>query len=175
MLRVLKATLDLSDPFDACIWALACCAFWGMMRFSEVTVKSRSDFDGTKHLKQSDVTFGADNTGNLFTTLHLPLAKTAEAGEVQKVHVTEHKDTCPLDALLNLARMVPAGPNDPLFSWRDKKGEIRPMVCKAALEHINSIMTAWGWGTSFGHSFRIGGASHYMSLGKDPEIIRIAG
>jgi hypothetical protein len=33
MLTALEATLTLSDPFDACIWAMASCAFFGMMRF----------------------------------------------------------------------------------------------------------------------------------------------
>jgi hypothetical protein len=27
--------LNLSEPFDACIWAMAACAFFGMMRFDE--------------------------------------------------------------------------------------------------------------------------------------------
>uniref|UniRef100_A0A0W0FHD2 Uncharacterized protein n=1 Tax=Moniliophthora roreri TaxID=221103 RepID=A0A0W0FHD2_MONRR len=132
---------------------------------------------GAKHLKQSDVIFGADNTGNPFATLHLPSAKTAEAREIWKVYVSEHGDLCPLKALMNIAKVVLASPSDPLFSLQDKKGEIRPMVRKAALERINTITTAWGWGTSFGHSFCIGGASHYMSLGqgKDPEVICIAG
>ncbi|KIJ42976.1 hypothetical protein M422DRAFT_170431, partial [Sphaerobolus stellatus SS14] len=32
-----------------------------------------------------------------------------------------------------------------------------------------------GWGTTFGHSFRIGGASYYLAQKVNPEIIRIAG
>ena len=43
------------------------------------------------------------------------------------------------------------------------------------MDHINNILGAWGWGTSFGHSFRIGGASFYLSQKIDPEIIRLAG
>ncbi|KAJ7225228.1 hypothetical protein B0H12DRAFT_1002157, partial [Mycena haematopus] len=38
MMRALRAVLDLDDPFDACTWAMATCAFWGMMRFGEVSV-----------------------------------------------------------------------------------------------------------------------------------------
>ncbi|KAG1765080.1 hypothetical protein EDD22DRAFT_775428 [Suillus occidentalis] len=41
MLSALKATLTLSDPFDACIWAMASCSFFGMMRFGEVSVTSQ--------------------------------------------------------------------------------------------------------------------------------------
>ena len=40
MLHGLKVTLNLSEPFAACIWAMAACAFFGMMHFSEVSVAS---------------------------------------------------------------------------------------------------------------------------------------
>ncbi|KAG2031483.1 hypothetical protein BDR03DRAFT_875842, partial [Suillus americanus] len=62
-----------------------------------------------------------------------------------------------------------------LFSWRDSKGVIRPMVKTRAIESINSILSAWNWGTTFGHSFRIGGASFYLANKVDLEIVRIAG
>jgi len=44
-----------------------------------------------------------------------------------------------------------------------------------ALGRINSILRAWGWGTTFGHSFRIGGASFYLAQKVNPEIVRLAG
>ncbi|KAJ7216472.1 hypothetical protein GGX14DRAFT_304183, partial [Mycena pura] len=62
-----------------------------------------------------------------------------------------------------------------LFSWRDTHGIIHPMVKSAALKRINSILGAWGWGTAFGHSFRIGGASFYLAKGVNPEVVRLAG
>jgi hypothetical protein len=75
----------------------------------------------------------------------------------------------------NLAKVVLAGKSDPLFSWWDRTGSICPMVKSTAINHINSILEAWGWGTTFGHFFRIGGASFYLSQKVDPEIIRITG
>ncbi|KAJ7834446.1 hypothetical protein B0H14DRAFT_2363800, partial [Mycena olivaceomarginata] len=41
MMRALRIVLNLNDPFDACVWAMASCAFRGMMRFGEVSVTSR--------------------------------------------------------------------------------------------------------------------------------------
>jgi hypothetical protein len=38
MLQALCVTLILDEPFEACIWAMVTCAFWGMMHFSEVSV-----------------------------------------------------------------------------------------------------------------------------------------
>ena len=49
------------------------------------------------------------------------------------------------------------------------------MVKSKAMSCINAILTAWGWGTSFGHSFHIGGASFYLAQGANPKIIRITG
>jgi hypothetical protein len=44
-----------------------------------------------------------------------------------------------------------------------------------AMEHINAVITAWGWGNAFSHSFRIGGTSFYLAQKVPPEIVRIAG
>ena len=175
MLRALRATLDISNPFEACIWAMAVCAFWGMMRFGEGSVTTRDAFDKTKHLKRRDVFFGADLDGKQYVRLNLPSAKTAKPGEIQSVFMVPQDGLCPIEALHNLATVVPAGPDDPLFSWRDRHGDIRPMVKSKAIHYINTILKSWGWGTTFGHSFRIGGASFYLSQKVDPEIVRIAG
>jgi hypothetical protein len=48
------------------------------------------------------------------------------------------------------------------------------MVKAKAITHINSILKGKGWGTAFGHSFQIGGASFYLSQKVDPEIVHIA-
>ena len=175
MLRALKASLNLAEPFDTCIWAICVCAFFGMMRFGETTVASRLAFDGSKHLKHSDAFFGLNLDGKEYARLDLPSAKTAAPGETQQVFLTSQDDVCPLDALRNLAKVVPAGPNDPLFSWCDSRGNIRPMAKPRALEHVNQILGTWGWGMAFGHSFCIGGASFYLAQKVSPEIVRIAG
>ncbi|KAG1742355.1 uncharacterized protein EDB91DRAFT_1247741 [Suillus paluster] len=151
MLLPLKATLILSDPFDPCVWAMASCVFFGMMRFGEVSVTSRSAFNPVKHLTRTHAFFGYDLWNNPYARLDLPSAKTARAGESQSVFLNEQGDLCPL------------------------KGDVRPMAKIPALERINSILMAWGWGTTFGHSFRIGGASFYLAKKVDPEIVRIAG
>jgi hypothetical protein len=74
MLRALKASLNLEDPFEAYIWVMTSCAFWGMMRFGEVSVWSRASFNGTKHLKRADVLFDRDLNGKCYARLDLPSA-----------------------------------------------------------------------------------------------------
>jgi hypothetical protein len=151
------------------------CAFWGMMCFSEISVSSRSTFSPGKHLKCKDAHCDYDLDRKLYMHLNLLSAKTAKPGEIQSVFMVPQEGFCPLKALQNLAKVVPAGKSEPLFSWQDKTGSIHPMVKSTAINHINSILKAWGWGTTFGHSFRIGRAFFYLSQKVDPEIIWIAG
>lgn len=175
MLRALKRSLDPASPFEACMWAIATCAFWGMMRFGETTVRSRAAFSPMLHIARRHVIFDRDLTGKPYARLDLPAAKTAAPGEIQHIFLTEQGDLCPLQALVNLLKLVEAGPEDPLFAWTDSRGSVRPMTRDAAMKCVNSIFTSFGWGTAFGHSFRIGGASHYLAQGVNPEIVRIAG
>ncbi|KAJ3576811.1 hypothetical protein NP233_g147 [Leucocoprinus birnbaumii] len=140
LLRIMRSALNLEDSFDACIWAMATCAFWGIMRFGEVSYPSSRSFDGSKHLKRSDITFDADGNGVPYARLDLPCAKTAKPGEIQKVFIaTQEPDVCALEALANLAKIVPAEREDPLFSWIDRFGKVRPMAKDAALKKINTI------------------------------------
>nr|VWP01309.1 Non-specific serine/threonine protein kinase (EC [Ganoderma boninense] len=175
MLSFLRAVLQIDTPFDACIWALATCAFWGMMRFGEVSVHARSNFSPRTHVCRKHVIFATDLDNRPYAKLLLPAAKTAKPGEFQEVFITPQGSLCPMQALRNLAAVVPAAADDPLFSWRDTGGEIRPMVRGTALDHINRILCSGGFGNAFGHSFRIGGASFLLGQGVDSEVVRIAG
>ena len=180
MLRALRTTLrHESNPFDACVWAMAACAFWGLMRFGEVAVPSWSAFkdDPSKFVKRSEAAILCDPEGNPYIKIELPWAKTASPGESQPVFIVAQEDLCPVKALANLIKVVPANASDHLFSWMDKNGEIRPMVKARAIGTINAILTNHGWGTTFGHSFRIqvGGASFFLAQGVNPEVVRLAG
>ncbi|KAF8981626.1 hypothetical protein BDQ17DRAFT_1256679 [Cyathus striatus] len=62
-----------------------------------------------------------------------------------------------------------------MFSWRDSMGHIWPLVKNSALKFINDILQHQGFGTTFGHSFHIGGASFLLAQKVDPEIVRLAG
>ena len=106
-----------------------------------------------KHLTRKDAHFGNDLDGKPYARLDLPSSKTAKPGKIQSVFLVPQEGLCPLDALQNLARVVMAGPDDPLFSWRDQHRMICPIVKAKAIAHIHSILSTHGWGTAFGHSF----------------------
>jgi hypothetical protein len=116
-----------------------------------------------------------DSYGKTYLRLDLPRAKTADPGKGQSVYLSTGGDTCPKGALDNLLTVCPAGANSPLFSWRDRFGVVRPLTRDAALARVNGILGSLGWGNSFGHSFRIGGAAYLLGQGVSPEIVRIAG
>ena len=175
MLRAIKAALKINELFDPCVWAICLCAYWGMMRLREVTVNSRNTFDKSKHLTQKDAFFGHDLANNRYACLDLPTVKTAKPGEIQSIFLVMQQGLCPLEALKNLASIVPAMADDPLFSWQDNNGDVHPMVKARAMERVNNILSARNWGTTFGHAFCIGGASFYLSQKVSPEIVRIAG
>jgi hypothetical protein len=67
MLLALKASLALLSPFDACIWVMASCAFWGMMCFDEVSVKSHRTFSAEVYITHSDISFSQDLQGKMYT------------------------------------------------------------------------------------------------------------
>jgi hypothetical protein len=144
MLQALHVTLILDELFKACIWAMITCAFWGMMHFGEVSVSSRSTCNPAKHLKHEDAHFDYDLDRKLYMCLDLPSAKTAKPGEIQSVYMVPQEGLCPLKALQNLAKVVPASKSDSLFSSQDRIGSIHPIVKSTAINHINSIIKAWG-------------------------------
>ena len=175
LLHLVKKSLDLDSPFDACVWAIATCAFWGMMRLGEATVKSRSEFSPMKHLAREDAFEAYDLKKRRYMRLELPSAKTAKPGERQSVWLVPQKNLCPIEALYNLKNVVPAGRDHPLFSWSDGGGSIRPMAKPKFMKRFNDILEENKIPRVYGHSFRIGGASHYLACGVNPEIVRLDG
>lgn len=165
----------MSDPSEARIWEMVTYVFWGMMHFGKVSVSLHSAFNKNKHLEWWDTFFRLDLDNRYYTWLDLPSAKMAKPGEIQSVFIVPQGDLYPIKVLQNLSNFVPAGPDDPLFSWRDNQGDICPIVKTTAMVHINTILKAHGWGTAIGHSFCISGASFYLTQKIDPEIIHLAG
>jgi hypothetical protein len=99
------------------------------MYLGEVTTKSRSEFNGRLHLKHQDALVDRDMDNKTYIPLDLPSVKMAKLGQMQHVFLPfQNSNLCPVAALTNLVRIVPAGPLDPLFSWRDDRGSIQPML-----------------------------------------------
>ncbi|KAF8984092.1 hypothetical protein BDQ17DRAFT_1260949, partial [Cyathus striatus] len=175
MLRCLQLELSQYNSFNVCVWAMVTATFFGLMWFGEVAVPTCATYRPDHYLSRSACIVTQDADGCPYARLRLPHAKTAAPGKVQDVFLVVQEGLCPLLALHHLAFNVPAGPLAPLFSWHDRMGIVHPMLKVVALGCINDILTAASWGTSFGHSFRIGSASFYLAKGVSPEIIWLHG
>ena len=140
-LRALQLTLSLSKPFNACLWAMATCVFWGLMRFGKVLVPSRNAFSPSKHLTRGGVWAGFDDDSKCYYQLDLPSAKIATAGEIQHIFLIKQPGLCPMKALKNMVSVVPAKMDNLLFTWRDNKGKLCLMMKSAAINCINAILS----------------------------------
>jgi len=179
MLQALQALLDPSDSFDRSVWAIATCAFWGLMRFGECTVPSRTAYHPAKHPTTSNLFLLTDSHNRPYAKILLPSAKTAAPGDTQEIILAQQSAFCPLEALHALSygnrQAWLLAPRSPLFSWVDSHGACRPTTKTSALRRINSLLQQAGFDCAYGHSFRIGGASYFLSKGVDPEIVRLTG
>lgn len=98
-----------------------------------------------------------------------------KAGKMQDIFLVGKGALCPLAALCNLIKVVPAGAVDPLFSWTDHNGAVQPMVKSTVLSKFNIILSMAGFGLAFNHSSCIGGASFYLAKGVPSKIVHIHG
>lgn len=114
MLRAIKATLALNQSFDACVWAICVCTYWGMMHMGKATVNSCNTFVGSRHLTQKNMLFDRNLDRKQYTHLDLPLAKTAKPGKIQLISLTTQDKLCPLKVLENLAAVESATADNPL-------------------------------------------------------------
>lgn len=151
---------------------MATCTFWDMARVGEVTVQSRKSFSPLYHPTRSCATQGHDKKGIPYVQIDLP--ETIGRGK-HSIWLTQQGQLCPMAALRNMDKITPALAGHPLFCWRDRKGNVRPLVRKEAMERVSEILEKKTWKSEFGYSFRAGGAAHYLAKGRDPEVIKKAG
>ena len=160
--------------FEACIWALETCVFWDMMWFGEVSVLSQSAFDKTKHLKWQDAFLGSIWMASTMASsiYHLPRQWSLEKSSLFLWFL---KRTYALSRLFRIWHVLfQLGLRICYSHGKTGMTTFTPWL-KAQLSHINSILKVHNWGTAFGHSFHIGGASFYLSQKIDPEIVCLTG
>jgi hypothetical protein len=175
-LYALRRGLDLTNSFDASVWAVACVAFWSCCRLGELLIPSPNAFDPVKHAARgADLTFGSINDTN-YASLHIPWTKTTGV-EGAIISITSRDDpSCPLAALehhLQCNRDIPA--SAPFFSYRTGAGSWSPMTKGWFLMRCNQIWSAVGLAEMPGHGFRIGGATHLLLSGVPPDVVAVQG
>jgi len=176
-LDALRRHLDLTNSFDATVYAVACVAFWACCRLGELLVTSRGAFNLQRDISRGCLkTRGVAKFGRRFTMLHLPKTKT-KGQQGEDIYLID----CPLlsnpvNAFEHHLASNPHVPEDaPLFAWQSADGGWCPMTKTWFME---SCIGAWrkeGLDLLEGHSFRIGGMTHHLMSGVDPWVVMVIG
>lgn len=75
MLQAQHDNLNMSNSFDAAVWATAACRFFGLMRMGKLTWHTRNSFDPNLHLTGRDTLFELDNNRIEYAKLTLTTAR----------------------------------------------------------------------------------------------------
>ena len=173
----LHTHLDLSNSFDAAVFAVACIAFWACCHLGELTTPSRNVFDPTIHVPCSTpIKSGTAREGRDFVAVHIPYSKTRKAcgDDIQLIDI-DHI-TNPITAFKNHMDRNPGIPNNaPLFAFRTADLGWAPMTKLWFMERCNEVWKTAGMESLAGHSFRIGGTTHLLSMGIDPWVVMVIG
>ncbi|KAI0629180.1 hypothetical protein C8Q77DRAFT_1220377 [Trametes polyzona] len=174
-MHALFAGLNLSNTFDAAVFAVASSAFWGCRRLGELVIPSRRTFDCRKHA--SAVTMvGVRNlpSGTQYAVFHIPWTKTTKQNGADVILTANSDPTNPLNHRA-VNKRVPG--KAPLFAFEsnDTVDRWAPMTRDWFLAHCNEVWTSAGLNMLTGHCFRIGGATELLLRGTHPDIVATQG
>lgn len=164
------AVLDLSQPLDATLWCAFVLSFFLFARKSNMVPPSANKFDPAKHLCRRDIILGTDQV-----LIYIKWSKTIQAANryllVPLVSIPNHP-LCPLRAVLNMFRLIPASPHHPAFLIPAPQG-LSTLTHATFTKHLRRVLELAGHNPSgfSGHSFRRGGASFALSIGVPGELI----
>ncbi|KAI1781782.1 DNA breaking-rejoining enzyme [Ganoderma leucocontextum] len=176
-MHALRAGLDLTDAFDAAVYAVACAAFWGCRRLGELVVPSRGSFDPKKHVgRRAQVQFRDLRGGAQYATFHIPWTKTTKSAGADVILTANGDPTTPDAAIRHHLRANQAVPGAaPLFSFETADGSWAPMTRGWFLDRCNEVWKHGGFAQLSGHCFRIGGATELLLRGTHPDIVATLG
>lgn len=173
MLGILPIHLDLQDPKDATILAVANTAFWALARLGELLPESESA--SLDHLpKRADLR--PVSQSGLSRSIHLPYTK-VKRGKGEEVFLTNQSGLAnPLPILENHLLVNQPSSGDTLFSFKGDQGGPRRILTKRAfLQRCNQVWSAQGQPQVKGHSFRIGGTTELLRAGVAPDVVKKMG
>lgn len=123
-IRALRSHLDLSDSFDAAVWAAATTAFFGVRRLGEIMIKSPGVFDPKFHVSRSTpISRGVTVNNRRYSKFHIPSSKT-KGLRGEDVNISDSGDEnsaySALENHLLVNSNVPGAA--PLFAWETPTG-----------------------------------------------------
>lgn len=175
ILLAMFAHIDRTDKNERMFYAACLLAFYTLFRKSNFTTPTEKGFVESRHLKRSDVTFGAD--GLMYVSSQW--SKTNQYRDRQLVFPVAPASTPALNAVECVRGYLLADPapnTDPMFRvW--KKNKVVPMTGRWFAKKLTVILIRAGINAIeySGHSFRAGGATWAFQCGLPGEMIKLMG
>lgn len=168
MLECLASNLT-SSPFDTAVLACACTAFWALCRLGELLPNSATTFDASRYPLVSHISLLPSNEFKLF----LPWTKVKrQAGE--PVYLSQqHGPSNPI-SVMHRHLLSTQTPGSLLFSYTIHTTS-HILSKHEFISRCNAIWLAHNMPQATGHSFRIGGTTHLLLCGINPNTIKKAG
>ncbi|KAJ3819466.1 hypothetical protein F5880DRAFT_1489613 [Lentinula raphanica] len=173
-LRALHDSLSPDSGLDVCIAAAAKTMMYGQLRSGEVlpTNSNVLRYDPTsmplaQHLRP------VNSSGS--RCLFLPCTKTSQQRGDEVLIPVQNGRTDPVRALGDHLAINNVCDNDPLFSYLDSNCIRRVLTVKVLLRRCNDIWKEQGFPRMSGHCFRIGGTTHYLLSGINPDVVKVFG
>ncbi|KAG2338158.1 hypothetical protein BDR05DRAFT_978282 [Suillus weaverae] len=169
--------LDLSNAFDAAVFATSCVAFWCCCRLGELIVDSINSFDPKKHIPHFTLVCRRSLPNQIpFIIFHIPWTKTTHSEGADIVASKVDDLTNPVTAL---EHHLSANTNVPLsalfFAYELAGGGWAPMTRPWLLARCNHIWRDAGLLELTGHCFRISGASELLLRGIPLDVVAMQG
>jgi len=176
MLELLAEHLDLTDNLDACVFMVACCAFYGQLRLGEIlhTNQDVSTYKPKFNPLFSDLKPPSTKRGSRI--LHVPYSKTLREKGDDVIMARQAGPTDPITAVDNHASVNSLSPHDPFASyWDPSKNKRLTLTKDKFLGRCNDIWKRNDIKRFTGHSFRIGGTTYFLISGVNPDAVKCFG
>ena len=172
VLRRMYQHIDTSNPEDQALWSSYLCAFYGLLRKSNVVPESRK-FDPRKVLVRRNI--HVDLTNNM-VYLYIGFGKTNQFGGRDTIIPIPGNADPALDPVRHLQRLLSStdsGPNSPAFSW----GPSNFITYSKFTARLKDLLRKSGLNPDLysGHSFRRGGATYLHACGGDALMVQSSG
>ena len=167
MLYEIHSKLNLQNHYHLTLWALSLTAFFTMARKSNL-VKTPQINTSDHYILRKDIHFSPENAVITFRS-----SKTNQYKDrihpVPLIHIPA-SILCPVTALTNMTKCIPAQPNSPAFILPNGK----PVTYQLFNNFTKSVINTIGKkGNAYStHSFRRGGATHAFRSHVPPELIK---
>ena len=176
MLKQLYEELNHEDPRDVAVYAVATTAFYGQLRLGEICAKREaySTYNSKTHSTLKDLRPPHTRAGSRMLVIPWTKVKRTRGEEVAVTRQRGRTDPiAALDRHLKVNKIT--DPRMALISYTTANGQQKLLTTSKFMGRCNEIWKKQGHQRFTGHSFRIGGTTHYLLNKVNPDVVRALG